>query len=158
MSLKMERNKEIAKSIALAMKEAVKAERKAERAQKEADDEKKEAKDAEKKPAEDAAAKKDGAADKDAKAAPAEEEASEADKLASEESEQKAKKMIEFAKAKVGSIVDLYKELNGNIKEEMLQLEKILLDTKINAEFDPDSDADIEWVTGEVEKILIDVP
>merc|ERR1719465_140941 len=66
--------------------------------------------------------------------------------------------MMAFARQKVESIVGLYKELNDNIKDEMLQLEKILLDTKINAEFDPDSEADIEWVTGEVEKILIDVP
>merc|ERR1719240_1847603 len=66
--------------------------------------------------------------------------------------------MMAFARQKVESIVGLYKELNENIKDEMLQLEKILLDTKINAEFDPDSEADIEWVTGEVEKILIDVP
>jgi len=66
--------------------------------------------------------------------------------------------MMAFARQKVDSIVSLYKELNDNIKDEMLQLEKILLDTKINADFDPDSEADIEWVTGEVEKILIDVP
>jgi hypothetical protein len=66
--------------------------------------------------------------------------------------------MIKYAREKVGSIVSLYKELNDNIKDEMLQLEKILLDTKINAEFDPDSEEDIKWVTGEVEKILTDVP
>lgn len=66
--------------------------------------------------------------------------------------------MMAYARKKVESIVTLYKELNDNIKNEMLQLEKILLDTKINAEFDPDSEADIEWVTGEVEKILVDVP
>lgn len=66
--------------------------------------------------------------------------------------------MMKYAREKVDSIVGLYKELNDNLKDEMLQLEKILLDTKINAEFDPDSEEDIKWVTGEVEKILAEVP
>ena len=78
--------------------------------------------------------------------------------MAAEQDEAKALQMIKYAREKVGSIVSLYKELNDNIKDEMLQLEKILLDTKINAEFDPDSEEDIKWVTGEVEKILADVP
>ena len=65
---------------------------------------------------------------------------------------------MKLSREKVESIVGLFKELNDNIKDEMLQLEKILLDTKINAEFDPESEADIAWVTTEVEKILNDVP
>lgn len=40
----------------------------------------------------------------------------------------------------------------------MLQLEKLLLDTNINADFDPDSEADIAWVTTEIERILSEVP
>ena len=34
----------------------------------------------------------------------------------------------------------------------------VVMNTKINANFDPDSAEDIEWVTGEIEKILLDTP
>jgi len=40
----------------------------------------------------------------------------------------------------------------------MESLEKVLLNVKINANFDSESSEDIEWVTGEVEKILNDTP
>lgn len=40
----------------------------------------------------------------------------------------------------------------------MLQLEKLLLDTNINADFDPESETDIAWVTTEIEKILSEAP
>lgn len=63
-----------------------------------------------------------------------------------------------FARQKVESIVSLFKELDANIKDEMLQLEKLLLDTNINADFDPESETDIAWVTTEIERILSEVP
>lgn len=40
----------------------------------------------------------------------------------------------------------------------MEELEAILLNTKINANFDPESEEDIAWVAGEIEKILLDTP
>lgn len=65
---------------------------------------------------------------------------------------------MKFAKKKVKTIIDSYKELDANIQGEMEELEKLLMNTKINANFDPDSAEDIEWVTGEIEKILLDTP
>ena len=88
----------------------------------------------------------------------AEAEAEEADKMAAEASKDKADKLIKLAKSKVKTIVDSYKELDGNLQAEMEELESILMNTKINANFDPDSQEDIDWVAGEIEKILLDTP
>jgi len=78
--------------------------------------------------------------------------------MAAEASKDKADKLMKLAKAKVKSIISNYKELDSNLQAEMEELEGILLNTKINANFDPESQEDIDWVAGEIEKILLDTP
>lgn len=165
-SLKMDRNHELARQIALAMKQAIKAEEKAEKATKEAEeetkasDEKKKTKKAEDAKKEKAAKEKDEDLDADTKADSnsADLDEGEAEDVAASASKAKAEKLATFAKEKVKTIIASYKELDSDIQTELEELEKLLLDTKINANFDPDSAEDIEWVTGEVEKILNATP
>lgn len=52
-----------------------------------------------------------------------------------------------------------YEELDGHLKEKFAALEKVLMDTEINVSgFDPKDEADIKWLTGEMEKILNGAP
>lgn len=116
-SLKMDRNHAIAKNIAQAMAEAIRAQRRAESAMQEAKEEEKEIKEKEKENAETEAEggknpKKSGT---EGKYNAAESEAAEADKMAAEASKDKADKLMKLAKAKVKSIVDNYKELDTNL-------------------------------------------
>jgi hypothetical protein len=80
-----------------------------------------------------------------------EDESADADK-------EKADKLKIFAKHKVDSLVDHLGALDGHIKEQFTLLEKILSNTEIEADFDPTSQEDLEWVVGEILKILEDTP
>jgi hypothetical protein len=84
--------------------------------------------------------------------------ASEADAVAAEADGEKADVMYRFAKKKVDDLIAGIQSLDSHIKEEFLALEKILHDVEIDATFDPESAADIEWITGEISKILEDTP
>ena len=84
--------------------------------------------------------------------------ASEADAVAAEADGEKADVMYRFAKKKVDDLIAGIQSLDTHIKEEFLALEKILHDVEIDATFDPESAADIEWITGEISRILEDTP
>jgi hypothetical protein len=56
-------------------------------------------------------------------------------------------------------MMDAYKGLDEHIKEQFAALQKILEDTRINVSgFDPDSEDDIKWLSGEIDKILKAAP
>lgn len=82
----------------------------------------------------------------------------EADGIAAIEDEEKAKKLMKYAKNKVQTVVDSYVEMKNNIQFEFENLNQIMLGLKVNANFDADSAQDIEWVATEVEKSLMDTP
>lgn len=82
----------------------------------------------------------------------------EADKVAADADKDKADKLKIFAKHKVDSLVDHLGALDGHIKEQFSLLEKILSNTEIEADFDPTSQEDLEWVVEEILKILEDTP
>ena len=82
----------------------------------------------------------------------------EADAVAAEADGEKADVMYRFAKKKVDDLIAGIKALDEHIKKEFLALEKILTDIEIDATFDPESAADIAWITTEIGKILEDSP
>jgi len=116
------------------------------------DDAKKDAKAEDKKEEKSPEAKEEGK--DDAKA----EGDGEADKVAADADKEKADKLKIFAKHKVDSLVDHLGALDGHIKEQFGLLEKILSNTEIEADFDPTSQEDLEWVVEEILKILEDTP
>lgn len=66
--------------------------------------------------------------------------------------------MYRFAKKKVDDLIAGIQALDAHVKAEFLALEKILTDIEIDATFDPESAADIAWITTEISKILEDSP
>ena len=82
----------------------------------------------------------------------------EADAVAAEADGEKADVMYRFAKKKVDDLIAGIQALDSHIKNEFLALEKILKDIEIDATFDPESAADIAWITTEISKILEDSP
>ena len=84
--------------------------------------------------------------------------AAEADAVAAEADGEKADVMYRFAKKKVDDLIAGIKALDQHVKDEFLALEKILTDVEIDATFDPESAADIAWITTEIGKILEDSP
>jgi hypothetical protein len=82
----------------------------------------------------------------------------EADEVAAEGDEKKADLLYGFAKGKVDDLVKKLKSLDAHIKEQYEILEAVLKNTEIDAEFDPEDEADIEWITGEITKILETTP
>lgn len=48
--------------------------------------------------------------------------------------------------------------LDSHVKAEFIALENILKAVEIDATFDPESAADIAWITTEISKILEDTP
>merc|ERR1712127_204797 len=82
----------------------------------------------------------------------------EADEVAAEGDEKKADLLYGFAKGKVDDLVKKLKSLDAHIKEQYEILEAVLKNTEINAEFDPEDEEDIKWITGEITKILETTP
>lgn len=82
----------------------------------------------------------------------------EADEVAAEGDEEKAKLLYDFAAGKVNDLVKKLKGLDKHIKEQFQVLEQIMQNTEIDAEFDPEDEEDIKWVTGEIKKILETTP
>ena len=97
--------------------------------------------------------KKEAAEEKKAKDPEAE-----ADEVAAEGDEKKADLLYGFAKGKVDDLVKKLKSLDAHIKEQYEILEAVLKNTEIDAEFDPEDEADIKWITGEITKILETTP
>ena len=117
---------------------------------KEAEKAVKDAEEAEEKEKEDKKTAEEEKKDKDPEA--------EADEVAAEGDEEKAKLLYDFAAGKVNDLVKKLKGLDKHIKEQFQVLEQIMQNTEIDAEFDPEDEEDIKWVTGEIKKILETTP
>jgi hypothetical protein len=75
------------------------------------------------------------------------------------ETDSEASTLRALAKEKLEKMIESYKGLDDHIKEQFAALEKILTDIKINVSgFDPDSEDDIAWLSGEIDKILKAAP
>ena len=82
-----------------------------------------------------------------------------ADEVAAAADKAKATQLRSYAKQHLDGVLSAYKELDTHLKEKFEALEKVLMDTEINVTgFDPDSEEDIKWLTGEMEKILEAAP
>ena len=84
--------------------------------------------------------------------------APEADKIAANASKEKAKKLELFANTKVMELISKALELDLHVQDQLKLLEEVLLKITIDANFDPESKEDLEWVEGEMLKILEEVP
>ena len=81
-----------------------------------------------------------------------------ADKIAANASKDKAKKLELFANTKVMELIAKALELDLHVKDQLTLLEDILMKITIDANFDPESQEDLDWVEGEMVKILEEVP
>jgi len=72
--------------------------------------------------------------------------------------EAKSRRLKEIAKMKVADLIAKHKELDSHLKDQFAELEKILVDMNIKANFNPEIKKELEWAAAQIKLVLEATP